>query len=155
MVKPFPSTIQEAVSRLAAECSPKRLDLILGCDNYNSIEDHFGLGMYIRNEYGLWRGNSLLLRECGTEHPDSASQVILRALWAHLRDTASSEALERARGVRSAADAVRARALKEREDKLASAWEAITERRCPKCARPCPEFRKTCAFCRHHVGRGT
>ena len=40
------------------------------------------------------------------------------------------------------------------KERLAQAWAGVSSRRCPNCAKPCPKFRKTCAFCRHHVGRG-
>lgn len=44
---------------------------------------------------------------------------------------------------------------KARQDaELAARWEGLTHRRCPRCRKPCPEFRKTCAFCGHHLGRG-
>jgi hypothetical protein len=45
------------------------------------------LGQRIRNEFGLWAGNTELLSSCGSEtmHPDHASRVILRALWEKLR----------------------------------------------------------------------
>lgn len=153
VTKAFPSSIAEAIARLEGEVATERLDLIVGCDDYNSIEDHLGLAMYIRNEYGLWAGNAPLLAECGVAHPDSASHVILRALWEHLRATVSDADLARARAARAAREEKTARARRDKDDKLAAAWERMTERRCPKCSRPCPEFRKTCAFCRHEVGR--
>ncbi len=53
---------------------------------------HFGLGLRIRNEFGLWDASSPLLRDCqasegvqaGDIHPDDASMLILRALWVRL-----------------------------------------------------------------------
>jgi hypothetical protein len=48
---------------------------------------HFGLGMTIRNECGLWDGNTDLLASCGSPdmHPESASDVIVRAVCERLR----------------------------------------------------------------------
>jgi hypothetical protein len=56
---------------------------------------HHSLGMYIRNQFGLWRGNEPLLADCASclghgidgryIHPDRASGVILAALWRRLR----------------------------------------------------------------------
>jgi hypothetical protein len=148
----FPQSIAEAVERLVQECEQSRLDPILGGDETDLIGEHLGLGMHIRNEFGLWGKNDELMAECGCNHPDEASQVILRALWTHLRETASEGDLERARRIRQAHDDARAAAKRREDDKLAAQWEAMTDRRCPKCARPCPEFRKTCRFCGEHVG---
>ena len=32
-------------------------------------------------------------------------------------------------------------------------WGASTERRCPKCAAPCPEYRPRCFVCNYEIGR--
>ncbi len=47
---------------------------------------HFGLGQWIRNNLGLWQGNTQLLAATGEKHPDDASEVIIRAFWQRLRD---------------------------------------------------------------------
>lgn len=48
---------------------------------------HFSLGLFLRNEFGLWRGGPLqsyfLAR--GVHHPDDMSDVLLRAYGEHLR----------------------------------------------------------------------
>jgi hypothetical protein len=44
----------------------------------------------------------------------------------------------------------------EREHRMAAArkkWSNITERRCPSCGAPCPEYRKLCFVCRFELGR--
>lgn len=48
---------------------------------------HFGLGLWIRNRYGLWRGNEkLIVSACGFRcHPDDASGKIIDAVWEELR----------------------------------------------------------------------
>jgi len=52
---------------------------------------HFGLGMGIRNEYGLWSGNEELMDSCREisgdkdHHVDSASTVIIKALWKYFQ----------------------------------------------------------------------
>lgn len=43
-----------------------------------------GLGMWIRNNLGLWQGNAALLEATGETHADDASAVIIRALWSAL-----------------------------------------------------------------------
>ena len=49
------------------------------------IELHFGLGMWIRNNFGLWQGNAALAQDAGTNEPDDIAGVIIEALWNRLR----------------------------------------------------------------------
>ena len=49
------------------------------------IDLHFGLGLSIRNSFGLHDANSKLLRDCGSDNPDDASAVIIKALWTKLK----------------------------------------------------------------------
>jgi uncharacterized Zn finger protein (UPF0148 family) len=44
----------------------------------------------------------------------------------------------------------------ERERQMQDAvrrWAHVTQRRCPKCGAPCPEFRPTCKVCGFAIGR--
>jgi len=50
------------------------------------ISLHFGLGMWIRNNLGLWHGNPELLAATGKQDPDDASVVIVQAFWQRLRE---------------------------------------------------------------------
>lgn len=47
----------------------------------------YTLGVEIRNQYGLWRGNEkLTVAACGQPcHPDDASMEIIRATWRALQ----------------------------------------------------------------------
>lgn len=47
---------------------------------------HLGLGMWIRNNLGLWSENSALLESARAQNPDDASVVIIEALWRRLRE---------------------------------------------------------------------
>jgi hypothetical protein len=51
------------------------------------IKYHFSLGLWIRNEWGLWSGSHLAahLQELGLFHPDDMSVLILESYWLHLR----------------------------------------------------------------------
>ena len=53
------------------------------------IELHFGLGTWIRNNFGLWQGNAALAQDAGSDHPDDIAGVIIEALWNYLRDAES------------------------------------------------------------------
>lgn len=52
------------------------------------INYHFGLGAFVRSEFGLWAGNKELLKSCGSETmpPDDASTVIIKAVWKKLNE---------------------------------------------------------------------
>jgi len=47
---------------------------------------HHGWGTAIRNEYGLWRGNTPLLKDTGSDDPDDASMVIMEVVWEKLNN---------------------------------------------------------------------
>jgi hypothetical protein len=52
---------------------------------------HLDWGTQIRNDYGLWRGNTDLLNSCaalapGTDaEPEPVSMVLIERVWAHLQ----------------------------------------------------------------------
>lgn len=74
----------------------RALDSILSDDTKNQIINtdradfgglaHFSLGMWIRNNWGLWRGSRLqtYFFDNGIRHPDDMSGLILDCYWQHL-----------------------------------------------------------------------
>lgn len=53
------------------------------------IDFHFGLGLWIRNNFGLWLGNEALMTECCgfyPRDPDRASGIIMEALGKRLHE---------------------------------------------------------------------
>ncbi len=48
----------------------------------------------------------------------------------------------------------RERAEKQRRDAIVATYASKTERCCPQCGAPCPEYRKTCRSCGFEIGRG-
>jgi hypothetical protein len=79
----WPVTVEEAVHDILPRITPyEKLEMMVtNKDHLNSM--HFGLGLWIRNRYGLWRGNDkLILSACGLPcHSDDASGKILEAVW--------------------------------------------------------------------------
>jgi hypothetical protein len=79
----WPVTVEEAVRDILPRITPyEKLEvMVTNKDHLNSM--HFGLGLWIRNRYGLWRGNEkLILSACGFPcHSDDASGKILEAVW--------------------------------------------------------------------------
>ncbi len=55
---------------------------------HDAVEAHFGLGMWLRNNWGLWGGDSCPLpayfRAHGIHHPDDMSGLILDCYVQHL-----------------------------------------------------------------------
>lgn len=84
----WPKNIKAAVNQLLIELPIEQKNKIVSYSEEELINLHFGMGTYIRNEFGLWHGNKDLLRECGKEdmHPDDASMVIIKALWKMLKE---------------------------------------------------------------------
>jgi len=83
----WPVTVDEAVHDLMSKLSTiDKLDIRWTAEK-NLIQFHFSLGLTIRNQYGLWKGNDkLILSACGGPcHPDDASMKIIEALWRELR----------------------------------------------------------------------
>ncbi len=83
-----PQSVEEAVDTLIRVLPTESLDEITAMAEDDIIRMHHGLGLYIRNGFGLWSGNHPLLESCGDRnmHPDNASGVILEALWSRLQE---------------------------------------------------------------------
>lgn len=58
---------------------------IAGMPEEDLINLQFGLGMWIRNNLGLWETNPELLAATGQGSADDASEVIIRAFWVAIR----------------------------------------------------------------------
>ena len=82
----YPTSIEAAVRLLQSMVPLEELVKITQMEEDELIRLHRGLGMAIRNNFGLWKGNKALLLETGERHPDDASGVIITALWRTLRD---------------------------------------------------------------------
>jgi hypothetical protein len=84
----WPTTVAAAVERLLAILSEETKATVREMPEEELIFCHHGLGMGIRNEFGLWKGNEKLIKSACPEggHPDDASMVIIQALWLALHD---------------------------------------------------------------------
>jgi hypothetical protein len=80
---PVPATLNETFVALECELTPSELREIRFSDDM--IGYHFGLGMWMRNNWGLWAGGPLAQHfgALGIDHPDNMSGVILGAVWRH------------------------------------------------------------------------
>lgn len=90
-LKDFPKTVAQAVKRLKTELPLEDKGNIKDMQEYDLSGLHISLGVYIRNEFGLWSGNNELMESCcsvsGVDelHEDSASAVIISELWRQLQ----------------------------------------------------------------------
>lgn len=82
----FPTTIDAAVRVLLDLVAAEELAKITQMSEGDLIHLHFGLGQWIRNNFGLWKENPGLMQAAGASDPDDASGVIVRALWQRLQD---------------------------------------------------------------------
>ncbi len=86
----WPKTIAGAVNVLLTKLSEGDLQTIRGLERPQDMTRfHFSLGLWIRNNFGLWQGNEALLTECCGDwfkEPDHASGVIMEALWKRLHE---------------------------------------------------------------------
>jgi hypothetical protein len=93
-----PSTVAAAAdSMLALIDEQSRRDLAYMADD-ELISLHHGFGMTVREQFGLWKDNPRLLKDCKSSHPDDCSMEIIEAMHARLR--AALPADERARLVK-------------------------------------------------------
>ncbi|MCB2168424.1 MAG: hypothetical protein KQI78_12250 [Deltaproteobacteria bacterium] len=92
-ITPWPSSVLEAAHLLIQQLPHEDIIAI----SKMSIEEvaflNLSLGTYIRNEFGLWEGNVVLMESCADEadkeslHQDEASAVIIAKLALELRKT--------------------------------------------------------------------
>lgn len=79
--KPLPKTVAEAVSYLVSGFTEEEKESIRKLKKEQLFNLHMSLGMWIRNNYGLWGSNKDLLADCGHRDADNASAYIIEKLW--------------------------------------------------------------------------
>jgi hypothetical protein len=59
---------------------------VTAADESSMVRYHFGLGLWMRNNWGLWAGSRLAesMDRLGFHHPDDMSAVILDSYWRKL-----------------------------------------------------------------------
>jgi hypothetical protein len=105
-MKKKPTSVKKVVKNIIEMLTIQRKNEIKNCEDEDLFNYHRNLGMLIRNEFNLWKGNDQLLRDClriqrtryiddyrlckeyykknnvpiKIIHPDDASMIILREL---------------------------------------------------------------------------
>ena len=103
----WPTSVDDAVRIVVLQLGPDWKSRIRATTRTKAQSFHFTLGRWIRNSFGLWRGNVELLADCARRlheldesndvschlpiDGDLASSVILGAVWDHLAGEPSNE----------------------------------------------------------------
>jgi hypothetical protein len=82
----IPINLEDCFAQLNKLLKPEDIEMIKASSEEDMVRYHFGMGMWLRNNWGLW-GNSRLatwFNERGIHHPDDMSAIILDSYWRHL-----------------------------------------------------------------------
>ena len=88
-MKNKPTNLKEAVIQLTKTLPDSTQQKVLSMtEDEFLVGSHFGLGMWIRNNWGLWRGGTLAkdFNDKGIFHPDDMSGIILRCYYRELHN---------------------------------------------------------------------
>jgi len=82
----IPRDLNDCFVELKKIVSPEDLEKIKDEKEDDMVLYHGGLGMHLRNDWGLWAGSRLSewFNKQGIEHPDDMSGIILDSFWRHL-----------------------------------------------------------------------
>lgn len=82
----IPIDLNDALDTLQRILSPHSLWLIRDSMPEDMVPAHMGLGLWIRNQWGLWASSRLAryFYALGIHHPDDMSAIILTSLWRRL-----------------------------------------------------------------------
>ena len=85
----LPVDLENSFDALDNTLSPEDIDTIKNMPEDNISSLHMGLGMWIRNNWGLWKKEGPLVKyfnDLGIFHPDDMSGIILTSYWRHLHN---------------------------------------------------------------------
>lgn len=85
----IPVDLPDCMRQLDSILTPENKELIRSLEEKDFLaRTHLALGMWIRNNWGLWGGSRLAtyFDEQGIHHPDDMSGVILRCYYHYIRD---------------------------------------------------------------------
>jgi hypothetical protein len=84
----IPEDLEDTFVELNRMLHPKLVERMQQGSEEDMSEYHMGLGMWIRNNWGLWGGSRLSrwFNERGICHPDDMSSIVLDSYWRRLHD---------------------------------------------------------------------
>jgi hypothetical protein len=85
----IPKDIEDAFKELDRMLTREFRDYFAKCPISDTLKYHFGLGMWLRNNWGMWSGDRLAsyFASIGIFHPDDMSGIILDSYWRYLNRT--------------------------------------------------------------------
>lgn len=88
----IPNTLDECMEALKKVLSAEDQIRLLSSPEKDLGWYHHGLGQWIRNNWGLWRGGPLLdhMKSLGFIHADDMSSSIIREFWARMNNKPST-----------------------------------------------------------------
>jgi DNA topoisomerase IB len=82
----WPETVEKAVTLLLAAIDDETKERLAEAKQEQLWRFHWGLGIKIRDKFGLWSGNEKLVSNMGCDSAEEASRKIIRATWNVLHD---------------------------------------------------------------------
>lgn len=84
----IPKTLTEAVLKIEDMIPEEERKWVRSVPESEMVSLHFGVGRWIRNNWGLWSGGPLAdwFKERGIQHPDDMSGIILDSYWRWVHD---------------------------------------------------------------------
>ena len=100
--QPWPKTVDEAVEVVVRTVSPELTETLRAGTRQGAQSRNLSLGLWMRNAFGMWRGNRDLLLDCARRagndpphprgmDPDRASHFILGMVWDRLEGSAGDD----------------------------------------------------------------
>jgi hypothetical protein len=82
----IPTDLEDCFLELKKMLPEKTVTEMKSGPEKDMIKYHFGLGTWMRNNWGLWAGSRLreYFKKLGLAHPDDMSSVVLNSFWRHL-----------------------------------------------------------------------
>jgi hypothetical protein len=84
----IPKDLDECFDELKKKLSEKQVEKMKNGREEEMFRYHHGLGRWLRNKWGLWKGSRLSrwFNDKGIRHPDDMSGIIFISFWRHLNN---------------------------------------------------------------------
>jgi len=85
----IPKDLEDCFQELKSMLHPSLIQEMKSGSERDMVKYHLGLGMWVRNNWGLWKGSRLkdYFNGLGIFHPDDMSGIILDSFWRHLNNS--------------------------------------------------------------------
>jgi hypothetical protein len=83
-----PTDLNECLNELKNFLSREDIEAVKAMDENDTYMLHFGLGMHLRNKWGLWSGSNLqkYFNSIGISHPDDMTAIVFKSFWRALNN---------------------------------------------------------------------